>query len=111
MQNTDFTIKLGCGKYTPLDKAYSRLIHDIIRKLDDSLEERWETYGLIMDELLEIGRGDVFEEIKYKLTDDEDPNEVFLETLDGLADRASILWFLRRRIDDYIEEDFYSRFN
>jgi hypothetical protein len=110
MKNFNFTIKDGPGKYSNLDKEYNSFLK--IRLKDSGEDEfyRWETYNLIMDELLKIGEKSSFNEIKYRLTDGENPNKVIMNVLSKLDYDSNLIFLLKRRIKDFIEEDFYNRF-
>ncbi len=110
MEANNFILKAGLGKATILDKAYSKHISWILQTLDEQTEERWETYNIIIGELLRQGKGDYFNEIKYRLTDGENANEVMLDIINRDTDTDGLLWLLKRRVDEYLEEDFIKRF-
>lgn len=112
MKFLDFIVKKGSGKNTILDKQYSELINQVIVKMDDETEERWETYNLIIKELFNIDDGEYFQEIKYRLTDGEDANKVLLDIISRYAsDELTFLaYFLSKRVEEYAEEDFLRRF-
>jgi len=112
MKFTDFIVKKGSGKNTVLDNQYTELINGIIVKMDDETEERWETYNLIIKELIIIDNGEHFEEIKYRLTDGEDANKVLLDILSRYSsDELTFLaYFLLKRVEEYFDEDFLKRF-
>lgn len=112
MENFDFIVKVGSGKKTLLDKEYTRLINNIIATSDEEKEVRWETYDLIIRELFSVDNGRYFEEIKYRLTDGEDPNYVILDIISRYKEFELnyLVWSLKRRIDEYVEDDFYKRF-
>ena len=82
MKANNFILKTNQGKSTTLDKAYSKHIIGILGRLDEETEERWETYNIIIEELLKQGKGKYFQEIKYRLTDGENPNDVIIEIID-----------------------------
>ena len=110
MRNFDFTIKGSSGHYTDLDKEYNKYLKETLRNLDEEMIYRWESYNLIMDELLKLGKVKLFEEIKYRLTDNECVNEVMLDVITRDSNTSGLLWFIKKRIEDYIDEDFYSQF-
>lgn len=112
MEFCDFIVKMGSGKNTPLDKAYSKLINEVIVKMDDEIEGRWETYNLIIKELFNIDNGEYFQEIKYRLTDGEDPNKVILDIISRYAsdELTALVYFLGKRVEEFAEEDFFKRF-
>ena len=112
MENFDFIVKVGSGKKTLLDKQYTRLINDVISNSDEEKEGRWETYDLIIREFFSVDNGRYFEEIKYRLTDGEDPNYVLLDVISRYKefDLNYLIWNLKKRIEEYIEDDFFKRF-
>jgi hypothetical protein len=83
----------------------------MLNELDEDKQARWETYDLIISDFMENGKEWAFEEIKYRITDGEDPNKVILDIIERDSDNIdSLSWFLKRRIEEYIEDDFFSRF-
>jgi|LakMenEpi03Aug12_release.lakeMendotaPanAssembly.Ray.scaffolds.fasta_scaffold1228333_2 hypothetical protein len=112
MENFDFIVKVSSGKKTILDKEYVRLVNNVISTNDEEKESRWETYDLIIRELFEVDKGIYFGEIKYRITDGEDPNYVILDIISRYKESELnyLIWSLKRRIDEYIEDDFYKRF-
>lgn len=110
MKDINIKIKIGSGKYNNLDKEYNQFIKKTMMNLDEETKQRWETYSVIMDELININRIDCFEEVKYRLTDGEDPNKVMIDIINKNQNASTLLWFMRKRILEYIDEDFYNRF-
>lgn len=111
MEANNFLFKAGQGNTTTLDKAYCKHISSIIKTLDEEKEGRWETYNIIIQELINDGKGTYFEEIKYRLTDGEDPNQVMLDIIERDIDgMTGMIWFLKRRIEEYLEDDYIRRF-
>ena len=107
MEANNFFIKAGQGKKTTLDKAYTQHINKVLETLDEEKEGSWQTYNIIIEELINDGKGKYFEEIKYRLTDGEDPNKVMLDIIERDIDGVSgIIWFLKRRIEEYLEDDY-----
>ena len=111
MENKNFLFTLNKGKKNALDVAYNNLINSIIETLDEEKEDRWETYNTIFQELADDDKVHYFEEIKYRLTDGENPNSVILNIIDREADSVSeLVWFLKRRVEEYLDEDYFKRF-
>lgn len=108
----DFIVKSSSGKNTNLDKAYNKLINNVLVEMNEETEERWETYNLIIKEFFVIDNGKYFEEIKYRLTDDEDPNHVILDVASRYhQDEINfLLTFLLKRVEEYSDEDFFKRY-
>jgi hypothetical protein len=112
MELLDFILKNGSGKNTLLDRAYAKLINQVIVKMDDEAEERWETYNLIIKELFAIDNGEYFQEIKYRFTDGENPNKVILDIVSRYAsdELTYLIYHLSKRVEEYADEDFCKRF-
>lgn len=108
----DFIVKSGLGKNSNLDKAYNKLINNVLVRMDEATEERWETYNLIIKEFFEIDNGRYFEEIKYRFTDEENPNQVILDIASRYHqdDLNFLLTFLIKRVEEYLDEDFFNKF-
>jgi len=110
MKGFDFTIKSGSGKHSNLDKEYDKFLKRTIQNLDEEKIYRWETYNLIMEELIKDGKVSTFEEIKYRLTDGEDPNDVMLDVITREGNSNGLIWLMKKRIEGYKDEDFFERF-
>ena len=111
MEANNFLVKAGQGKTTLLDKAYQKLIETILQTADDEKVLRWETYNLVIQELVKQGKLDFFNEIKYRLTDGEEPSYVILDIIDRDVDNIDgLIWLLKRRIEEYIEDDKMIKF-
>lgn len=112
MEHFDFIVNGNKGRSGILDKQYRKLINDVILTSNEEIEARWETYNLVIKEFFEVDDGKYFQEIKYRLTDGEDPNIVLLDIISRycVSDLSYLVWMLKRRIEDYIEEDFFKRF-
>jgi len=112
MELYDFILKKGSGKNTLLDREYYRLINNVIGRMDDEMEERWETYNLIIKELFSIDDGEYFQEIKYRFTDGENQNLVILDIISRYSsdELTALVYYLSKRVEEYAEEDFYKRF-
>lgn len=110
MVNCKITIKSGSGRYNLLDKLYNTLIKDSLAGTDEETIERWYTYETIMSELISLNKINLFEEIKYKLTGGEDPNEIILDIISKDKDIKTTLWVYIRKLKAYKNEDLLKRF-
>lgn len=112
MGHIDFIVKSGSGKNSNLDKAYSKLINNVLVEMNEEMEERWETYNLIIKEFFTIDNGKYFEEIKYRLTDGEDPNDVILDIASRYEPEELnfLVSFLLKKVEEFVEEDFFKKF-
>jgi len=113
MDTKNLIFRAAKGNRTTLDKEYTKHINEIIRTYDEEQEGRWETYNVVIEILTEDVYVDVdyIEELKYRLTDGEDPSEIILDFIQREKDNLSgVFWFLKKRIEEYIEEDYFNRF-
>lgn len=111
MEAKNFLLKSGGNGRTFLDKVYNKHILTVINTLDEEKEDRWETYNLIVSELTRNTKKDFIKEIKYRLTDGEDPSEVILDIINRENDEVGgLVWFLKKRVEEYIDDDFFKRF-
>ena len=110
MRNTNFNTNTGHDKCNVLGKMYDRLIREKLRTIDEEHEIRWETYDLIMYELKREGNKKTYDEIKYRLTGGENPNEVFYDIIHRGDYSSPLIWLFKRRVEEFIEEDSYDRF-
>lgn len=110
MEDSNITIKGGSGTYNFLDKIYNNFIITSLKNIDEETEERWVTYETVIRELVALGKANYFEEIKYRLTGGEDPNDVILDILNKDAEVKTYLWPHVRRIQEYKGIDLLNRF-
>jgi len=106
-----FLLKPSCGKKSTLDKAYNQHVNNILTTINEDEETRWETYSLIIEFLISQGKKEYLPELKYRFSDGENPNSVILDIIERERDNVDNLTFLlKRRIEEYLEEDFVKRF-
>jgi len=110
MEDSNITIKVGSGTYNLLDKKYNNFIQNSLSNTDEETIERWFTYEAIMSDLIGLNKIHYFEEIKYRLTGGEDPNELILEIINRDNELKTHLWAHLRRLNDYKNEDLIKRF-
>jgi len=112
--DTKSTLIIGSlRKKTTLDKAYDKYVFETIKNHNEEVESRWETYNLIIDQLnIQYGNNTYNTEIKYRVTDGEDPNVVILDIISrGVDEVSGLIFLLKRRLEEYVEDDFYRRFH
>ena len=112
MESNNFLLfQASQGKKTTLDKAYKKHIVNVLNSFDEEEESRWETYNVIVSSLVKDHKDNIINEIKYRLTDGENVNEILLSIIDrDVLEVDGLVWLLKRRIEDYIEDDFLKRF-
>jgi len=107
----NFLFKTSQTRKTALDKAYNKHIKTIIDNFDEENEERWEIYNLIMQEFINQGKISYLEEMKYRLTDGEDPNKILLDMIDiEMYNVNDLIWILKKRVEEYMDDDYLKRF-
>lgn len=112
MEFMDFIVKKHNSKTSKLDKDYTRFIEGVISNKNEQIEERWEIYNLIIRELFEIDDCKFFEEIKYRITDNESPNVVLLDIISRYSTEevTYLLYSMGKKLEEFEEEDFFKRF-
>lgn len=111
MNTKNILLKSSNNRRTNLDKAYNNHIVNLLTELDEDEKARWETYDLIVEIITEHSKKDYIKEIKYRITDNEDPNYIMLDLINREHDIVDgLIWFLKKRIEEYIDEDFFNRF-
>lgn len=110
MKDFNFTIKTGSGKYSKLDKLYQKYLLNIIENLDDNHLHRFDVYDVIVNELIKMGEDKSFGELKYRLTDGENPNLVMLDIVNRYENQNAMIWLMGREIYKFMDEDIFSRF-
>jgi len=112
MGNKIFLLNPSNGKESTLDRAFNKHLSNISKNFNGEEEEtRWEIYSIIIDEFLNQNKYEYVNEIKYRITDGEDPNIVILDIIERDSDNIdSVTWFFKRRIEEYIEDDYFKRF-
>ena len=98
-------------KKTTLDREYKKHIVNKLTTFDEEEEERWETYNLIVNSLSKNDNYNYIDEMKYRVTDGENLNEVLLSFIErNVLEVDGLVWLLKRRIEEYLEDDFLKRF-
>jgi hypothetical protein len=111
MNTKNLLFKSSSNRRTNLDKAYNSHIINLFERLDEEKKARWETYNLIIEVLTECTKKDFMKEIKYRITDGEDPNKIMLDIIERQNESVDgLVWFLKKRVEEYIDEDFFNRF-
>jgi len=106
-----FLLNPSHSKKSRLDEAYNNHLFNILNTIDEEEETRWETYSIIIEQLVRQGKGNYLKEIKYRLSDGENPNEVILNIIERESENVdSLTWFFKRRVEEYLEDDYFRRF-
>jgi hypothetical protein len=111
MKDFDLLLPYNNGRKSYLDKEYYNHINNLTKTLNEDDECRWETYGIIFQQLLNDGNFEAINEFKYRFTDGENPNEVLLDIINRHSNSVNNLtWFLKCRIEEYLDDDLVKRF-
>jgi hypothetical protein len=111
MGNNFYLLNPSHGKESTLDKAYHKYIEKLRLTLSEDDENRWEIYSIIMEQLISQGKYEYLTEIKYRITDGENPNQVILDIIERESDNVdNVTWFFKRRIEEFLDDDFFKRF-
>ena len=95
-----------------LNESYKMYISGILNALNNDEDEiRWEIYNLILSNFYSKGKINLVDEYKYRVTDGEDPNVVILDIIHKYPyDIDGTVWSFKKRLEDFIEDDFIKRF-
>lgn len=110
MRNTNFNSKNSGKIYPEHTKTYDQLIINKLVIRDEYDEDRWTTYDTILFELQNEGNYQTYEEIRYRLTDGEPTNEVFYDIISRGDYSSGLIWIMKQRIEEYLDEDKFKRF-
>jgi len=78
MNEVNFNEKINIVGNNILNKVYAQLVRE--SRNDNYTEDneiKWETYGLIMSELKDECNYNTYDEIKYRITDNENDIKIF----------------------------------
>jgi len=110
MKDTNFKTQASFSNNNSLEKMYGRLLRTTLINIDDDNGYRDETYRIIIFELQKEHDYNTYDEIKYRITDGEDVNEVFYDIIQRGDYSSSVIWLMKEQIECYIDEDKYKRF-
>ena len=110
MKDTNFKTQASFSNNNSLEKMYGRLLRNTLTNIDDNDGYRDETYRIIILELQKEHDYNTYDEIKYRITDGEDVNEVFYDIIQRGDYSSGVIWLMKGQIESYIDEDKYKRF-
>jgi len=108
MDNTNITINGGSKMNNILDKTYIKQVKDSLR--DINIFNRWSTYESIISDLINYYGENSFKEIKYRFTDGEELNDIFIDMINRTCESSKLLSHHIRRLNEFIIEDLTKRF-
>ena len=109
MNTSNYTIKVGFGKYTYLDRAYISLIRNQIYD-NESWTARWEVYDMVVKEIIRLQDEEIFEEIKYRVTGGEDINQILLNIMGNELESTNFINSLISKVKEFTDIDWLKDF-
>jgi hypothetical protein len=91
MKINEFKIKKGKGRYNLLDKLYQKYLITELSNANNKRLDELELYNMVMIELCNLGEFELFEEIKYRVTEGEKYRVVILNTIKKLSNNSDLL--------------------
>jgi hypothetical protein len=88
------------GKHTNLDKEFSKIMIDNLCSDDDKNVRKWSTYNAVKIYLEEYDESYV-KELKYRITDGENPKKVILSIINNIKNPNKELIRLKNKISDF----------
>lgn len=76
---------------TGLDYTYRVFVFEQINGATMNIKRKWVTYNTILSELNKMGEIEVIDEIKYRITDNENDKSVFKTSLNKIKNKNEIL--------------------
>jgi len=76
---------------TGLDYVYRVFVFEQINGADMNIKRKWVTYNTILNELNKMGETELIDEIKYRITDNENDKSVFKTSLNKIKNKNEIL--------------------
>ena len=105
MEKEKNTIKYLSNK-TILDKKFHSFIKN---NMNDIKIERVSVYETIISELLWLDKIELINEIKYRVTENEDPNDVLIDTLEN-DEVCYVMNAYINQLKDFRNKDIMDRF-
>lgn len=90
MNINEFKIKKSKGRYGLLDKQYQKFLLNKLTILNDGGLENLELLNMFMIELCNLGEFNIFEEIKYRITDNEYFIDVILNMFEKIENKSDV---------------------
>jgi len=100
-------VKTHHNRYTMLDKTYRNFI---LNNFNTDFVDRLEIYNIIINELIVLGEYDSVDEIKYRITDGENPNDVILDIINKIPGDNYLMWLVKPNIKTFLEEDLIKKY-
>jgi len=83
---------------TGLDYSYRVFVFEQINGADIDIKRKWVTYNTILTELNKMGETELINEIKYRITDNENDKIVFKTSLNKIKNKNETLNLLLNSI-------------
>lgn len=107
MEDGKLSSEIHFGKFSLLDQQYKDLYEEMVLNAETNKEiEKCDLQDMLLKNLVSQGEVTLFYEIKYRLTDGEDPMSVLLEVLQRREDLRSFLWDIEARIEDHMFDEY-----
>jgi hypothetical protein len=81
-----------------LDYTYRVFVFEQINGADINIKRKWVTYNTILTELNKMGETELINEIKYRITDNENDKIVFKTSLNKIKNKNETLNLLLNSI-------------
>ena len=81
MLHKNTILNFGLKESKILNKTFNNLITKMLHQMDDSELSRLTTYDIILNEWIDEGKMTYLDELKYRVTDGENINQVLLDII------------------------------
>lgn len=97
--------KVGKKRINKLDRDYNKFIENLYDIHSEDLMNRLEIYNAVINELTTLDEQQTINELKYRITDGENPNSVILDIINRYSVESHFMWLMSKNIEQFIYED------
>jgi hypothetical protein len=97
--------KVGKKRINKLDRDYNKFIENLYDIHSEDSMNRLEIYNAVINELTTLDEQQTINELKYRITDGENPNSVILDIINRYSVESHFMWLISKNIEQFIYED------
>ena len=110
MLHKNTILNFGLKESKILNKTFNNLITKMLHQMDDSELSRLTTYDIILNEWIEEEKMSYLDELKYRVTDGENINQVLLDIINNDELPSYICVNQKHTLKEYFSEDNFKLF-
>ena len=110
MLHKNTILNFGLKESKILNKTFNNLITKMLHQMDDSELSRLTTYDIILNEWIDEEKMTYLDELKYRVTDGENINQVLLDIIKNDEIPSYICINQKHTLKEYLSEDTFKVF-